>query len=82
MSGAEGGYKCWPECEYEPGHVERHPCGKVRVPGAPCQFCEKPTPLDGTPCPECCIRLDGLALADIKALFAHDDELSLDPPRT
>ena len=46
------------------------PPGPRHVPGSPCTYCEKPTPMDGTPCPDCWTSLTDLPLADIKGLFA------------
>jgi hypothetical protein len=46
-------------------------------PGDPCRWCGLPTPADGSGCPDCWTSLEGLPLADIKALFAGDDVLSL-----
>lgn len=60
---------CEPGCGYEPGHLSSHPCGGPHTPGAPCRFCEAPTPLDGSPCPDCWTRVPD-NLADAKALLA------------
>lgn len=57
-----------PDCEREAGHYV--PCGKDHVPGSPCAYCGKPTPLNGNPCPDCWITFDGLPMADIKGLLA------------
>jgi len=74
----QGGHMndCAPDCGYEPGHLAEHPCGQPHVPGSLCQFCEKPTPLDGSPCPDCWTPIPG-NLADAKALLALGG-LSLD----
>lgn len=62
---------CDPDCEYEPGHLDKHPCGRhVELPGSPCRFCEKAVPLDGSACPDCWIPVPD-NLADAKALFAR-----------
>lgn len=66
---------CEPGCERGPGV----PCGKVHVPGSPCDYCGDPTPMTGDPCPKCWISLQGMALADMKALFAADGTFSIDP---
>jgi hypothetical protein len=65
-----------PDCEWDQGHDV--PCGKVHIPGSPCAYCSKPTPLSGDPCPDCWISLTDKPMADIKALLAGVD-LSADP---
>lgn len=68
---------CAPDCGYEPGHLRNHPCGQPHPPGDPCQFCDKSTPLDGGPCPDCWTLIPD-NLADAKAILALGG-LSLDP---
>ena len=64
--------------------------GHWLLPGDPCNYCGKPVPAAdmpnrGGPCTDCWTSLDGMALADIKALFAADEsdgpQLSIDPGR-
>lgn len=58
-------------CEFDthPDHPE-HPCSYgTEQPGEPCRYCAAPVPTPG-PCPTCWLSLDGMAHADIKALFA------------
>lgn len=58
-------------------HVD-HPCsGPQEKAGDPCRYCGRPIASDGAPCPDCTISLDGLPLADIKALFAGDPHLTI-----
>lgn len=71
---------CQPGCEYPPGHVSEHPCGIPHVPGSPCRYCGKPTPADGSACPECWVSLADLSHADIKAVFARSG-IGLEPPQ-
>ena len=61
------------------GHPDHDsPCsGPPELAGDPCRYCGKPIPRDRAPCPDCTISLDGMALADIKALFASDDALAI-----
>jgi hypothetical protein len=63
--------KCEDDCGWPTGHT--NPCGRRHVPGSPCQFCSKPTPLDGGACPDCWISLEGMPIADIKGLLALGD---------
>lgn len=70
-----------PGCQRGRHAPEAYPCGgPFHTPGDPCQFCGKPTPLSGGPCPDCWISLEGLPLADIKGLLALGN-LSVDVPK-
>ncbi len=40
-------------CTFPPHDPSEHPCGTPHVPGSPCRYCDKPTPQNGDPCPEC-----------------------------
>lgn len=69
---------CQSGCEYDPGHVAEHPCGRrPERPGSPCRYCGQPVPSDGTPCPRCWTPIPD-NLADAKALLATAG-LSADP---
>lgn len=46
-------------------------------PGGPCHYCGNTYP--GLSCPDCWAPVDGMAHADLKAIFARSD-LSLGPP--
>lgn len=61
------------------GHAGRSaPCsGPQEQAGDPCRYCGKPIAASGAPCPDCTISLEGMALADIKALFAGDERLTI-----
>jgi len=66
-------------CVYPAGHVEPH-CGFLERPGDPCHYCGGPTPTaHGENCPDCWTSLEGMPLADMKAIFAASD-LSLSRP--
>jgi hypothetical protein len=66
-------------CVYPDGHSEPH-CGYLERPGDSCHFCGGPTPTaHGENCPTCWTSLEGMPLADVKALFATAD-LSIDLP--
>ena len=57
---------------------EGHLCStKVEVNGEMCSKCDQPTPPGDDGCPRCWVSLDGMPLADMKALFAASD-LSLE----
>ena len=59
-----------------PGHDS--PCsGPSEAPGEGCRWCGKPRASAYPPCPDCTISLEGMALADIKALFAGDESLAI-----
>jgi hypothetical protein len=67
-----------PDCEFEPGHIS--PCGKPVRPGDPCEFCGDPQEvIDGQvqSCPKCWVRIEDMAPADIRALFAEDGTFSV-----
>jgi hypothetical protein len=68
---------CTPGCGYASGHLSEHPCGQPHVPGSPCKYCRKATPLDGSACPDCWMPIPG-NFADAKALLAKGG-LSVDP---
>lgn len=62
-------------CAFDHPHPE-HPCATAtEAPGAPCNGCDEPTPLDGSLCPDCWQAVPD-NLADQKAMFA-DMGLSL-----
>jgi hypothetical protein len=67
-----------PGCARGRHEASAHPCGGpwIKV-GDPCQFCGAPLAGDEqgrpVPCPKCWISLEGLPLADIKALLAQAD---------
>jgi len=66
-------------CTLPAGHTEPH-YGHLERRGGPCHFCGRS--YDGDNCPACWQSIDGLPLADLKAIFA-DIDLSLtipDPP--
>jgi len=67
-----------PKCTWPQHDASAHPCGKMHIPGSPCDYCGKPTPLDSSPCPDCWISLDTMPFADIRAIFFASD-LSIDP---
>ena len=68
------------DCEFGEHDPADHPCGHLpEKPGEFCRFCGDPVPLDGSPCPECWVTLEGMPLADLKALFARDG-ISIDLP--
>jgi hypothetical protein len=54
----------------------KHLCAwRIEEPGGPCRWCGDPVPLDRTqPCPNCWETFDGMAIADIKGVFAADAE--------
>lgn len=58
-------------CERERGHEAKTPCGKDHIPGSPCDYCGKPTPMTGDPCPDCWVSLTDKPMADTKALMAQ-----------
>jgi hypothetical protein len=59
------------------GHSD-HPCsGPQEKAGGPCRYCGRPVARDGAPCPDCTISLDGMPVADIKALFAGDPQFTI-----
>jgi hypothetical protein len=64
-----------------PGHPDHdNPCAYAQEePGGPCRYCARPVPADGTPCPVCWVSLEGMALADTKALFAADGTFDIAP---
>lgn len=57
-----------PGCTFPDGHSSGHPCGKQIIPGDPCEYCGKPTSLDGEPCWDCWSPVNA---ADLKAIFAE-----------
>lgn len=70
------------ECQFtdHPGHLSLHPCAYgTEAPGEPCRYCARPVPADDSGCPFCWTQVEGLSMADLKALFAADETFSLDP---
>jgi hypothetical protein len=67
-----------PDCSQPAGHISETPCGHLHIPGSPCAYCGKPTPLTGDACPDCWISLTDKPMADIKGLLALAG-LSVDP---
>lgn len=65
---SDGGF-----CTFPPHNPSAHPHGRSHTPGEPCQFCAKPTPLDGNACPDCWTHVSNLTFADLKGLFAEAD---------
>jgi hypothetical protein len=63
---------------YSGGHPHHGtPCsGPSEKTGGPCRYCGKLIAGD-PPCPDCTVSLEGMPLADIKALFASDDALAI-----
>ncbi|KIF66264.1 hypothetical protein HY68_36775 [Streptomyces sp. AcH 505] len=61
-------------------HHPEHPCSYgTEQPGEPCRYCGEPVPLDGKPCTACWLTFEGMALADIKAVFAGDGTFNVTP---
>ncbi len=58
-----------PNCTFDEHDAADHPCGIKHIPGSPCRYCGKATPLDGGPCPDCWTPIPE-NLADAKALLA------------
>jgi predicted amidophosphoribosyltransferase len=58
-----------PDCTFPPHEPSDHPCGRRCVPGEPCQYCGKATPLNGDPCPDCWTPL---SVADFRAMMAAE----------
>lgn len=57
-----------PGCTFGKHQPSEHPCGRKHIPGSPCAYCGKPTPLDGDPCWDCWTPI---AIADFKAIAAN-----------
>lgn len=58
-----------PECTRGFGHYDNYPCGGAfHVPGNPCQFCGKATPMNGDPCWDCWTPI---TVADFKGIMAE-----------
>lgn len=69
----QAGYCKW--ADEHPQHLDQHPCStSSEEPGTPCRYCGDPVPLNGDPCPNCWQTLEGMSIADIKAIFAADAE--------
>lgn len=56
-----------PDCTFGLHAPDAHPCGKRHIPGSPCDYCRKPTPITGGPCPDC---WQTITIADFKGLMA------------
>jgi hypothetical protein len=65
------------DCTFGAHDASDHPCGRRHTPGSDCDYCGRPTPPNGEPCPDCWTPIPA-NLADAKALLALGD-LSLDP---
>lgn len=68
-------------CQFDthPNHPE-HPCSfGQEKPGELCRYCATPFPADGTPCAACWLSFDGMALADVRAVFAADGTFNTKP---
>lgn len=65
--------------DQHPQHLDQYPCsGSSEEPGGPCRYCAEPVPLNDAPCPNCWQTFDGMSIADVKALFAADADITPD----
>ena len=67
-------------CQFADHPDHGNPCSYgTEAPGTPCRYCAAPVPLDGSPCPECWLSFEGMAFADIRAVFAGDGTFDTTP---